>query len=49
MGAVQMLAVPLLRWIHYLAADSLAGTGYQANRTACQVAVAVIDVGLNPG
>jgi len=46
--AVQMLAVlPLLRWIHYLAADSLTGAGYQGRRTACQVAVAVINVGLN--
>jgi O-antigen/teichoic acid export membrane protein len=47
-GAVQMLAaLPLLRWIHYLAADSLTGAGYQGRRTACQVAVAVINVGLN--
>jgi O-antigen/teichoic acid export membrane protein len=47
-GAVQMLAMlPLLRWIHYLAADSLTGAGYQGRRTACQVAVAAINVGLN--
>jgi O-antigen/teichoic acid export membrane protein len=47
-GAVQMLAaLPLLRWIHYLAADSLTGAGYQGARTACQIGVAVINIGLN--
>jgi hypothetical protein len=36
-GAVQMLAaLPLLRWTHYLAADSLTGAGYQGARTVCQ-------------
>ena len=47
-GAVQLLAVlPLLRWVHYLAADSLTGAGRQGARTACQVGVAVANVGLN--
>jgi O-antigen/teichoic acid export membrane protein len=47
-GAVQMLAaLPLLRWTHYLAADSLTGAGYQGVRTACQIGVALINVGLN--
>lgn len=46
--AVRMLAVlPLLRWTHYLAADSLTGAGRQGVRTACQVGVAVVNVGLN--
>ena len=39
--------LPLLRWSHYLAADSLTGAGHQGRRTACQVGVAVINVGLN--
>ena len=35
-GAVQLLAaLPVLRWIHYLAADSLTGAGRQGARTAC--------------
>jgi O-antigen/teichoic acid export membrane protein len=47
-GAVQMLAaLPLLRWTHTLAADSLTGAGYQGVRTACQIGVALINVGLN--
>jgi O-antigen/teichoic acid export membrane protein len=47
-GAVQLLAaLPLLRWMHYLAADSLTGAGRQGARTTCQVGVAVINVGLN--
>jgi O-antigen/teichoic acid export membrane protein len=47
-GAVRMLAaLPLLRWAHYLAADSLTGAGHQGARTACQIAVALINVGLN--
>jgi O-antigen/teichoic acid export membrane protein len=47
-GAVQMLAaLPLLRWTHYLAADSLTGAGFQGARTACQIAVAMINIGLN--
>jgi O-antigen/teichoic acid export membrane protein len=47
-GAVQMLAaLPLLRWTHSLAADSLTGAGYQGARTACQIGVAMINVVLN--
>jgi O-antigen/teichoic acid export membrane protein len=46
--AVRMLAaLPLLRWIHYLAADSLTGAGRQGVRTTCQVSIAVVNVGLN--
>ena len=37
----------MLRWVHYLAADSLTGAGRQGARTACQVGVAVANVGLN--
>jgi O-antigen/teichoic acid export membrane protein len=47
-GAVQMLAaLPLLRWTHYLAADSLTGAGYQGARSGCQIGVAMINIGLN--
>ena len=47
-GAIQMLAaLPLLRWIHYLAADSLTGAGHHGARTVCQIGVAMINVGLN--
>jgi O-antigen/teichoic acid export membrane protein len=33
--------------MHYLAADSLTGAGYQGTRTALQIFIAVVNVALN--
>lgn len=47
-GALRGLAVlPLLKGVHYLAADSLTGAGLQGLRTVFQIGVAVLNVGLN--
>jgi O-antigen/teichoic acid export membrane protein len=47
-GALQGLAaLPLLRALHFLAADLLTGCGHQGLRTAVQVVVAFLNVGLN--
>ena len=46
--ALRWLAVlPLLKTVHYFFADALTGAGHQGLRTACQVVVAVLNVGLN--
>lgn len=46
--ALRGLAIlPLLKGIHYLAADSLTGAGMQGTRTVFQVIVAGLNVGLN--
>jgi O-antigen/teichoic acid export membrane protein len=46
--AVRWLALlPLLKTIHYFLSDALACSGYQGLRSAAQVAVAVLNVGLN--
>lgn len=39
--------IPLLKGVHYLAADALTGAGQQGARTAFQIGVAVLNVGLN--
>jgi O-antigen/teichoic acid export membrane protein len=47
-SAVRILAVlPLLKTIHYFAADALSGAGYQGRRTLVQVVIAVFNVGVN--
>lgn len=46
--AMRWLAViPLLKATHYLAADTLTGTGHQGVRTVVQVGIAVLNVALN--
>lgn len=46
--ALRWLAVlPLLKTVHYFFAESLAGSGHQGVRTACQLGVAAINVALN--
>jgi O-antigen/teichoic acid export membrane protein len=46
--ATRWLALlPLLKSIHYFAADSLTGAGYQGRRTVAQVVVAAVNVGIN--
>jgi O-antigen/teichoic acid export membrane protein len=46
--AVRWLAlIPLLRCIHSFMADALSGAGLQRSRTAIQVLVALINIGLN--
>lgn len=46
--ALRWLSIlPLLKAVHYLAADSLTGALFQGIRTAWQVGVAVANVGLN--
>jgi O-antigen/teichoic acid export membrane protein len=56
LGKQYLAAVPALRWLalipflrcfHVFLADSLSGAGYQRTRTAIQVIVGVINVGLN--
>ena len=42
-----LAVIPFLRALHYLAADSLTGAGMQGIRTACQLGVAVLNIGLN--
>jgi O-antigen/teichoic acid export membrane protein len=45
---LRMLAViPVLRAVHYLAADALTGAGLQGVRTTAQIGIAVANVGLN--
>lgn len=45
---VRLLAlVPVLRAMHYLAADSLSGAGLQGIRTAVQIGVAIVNVSMN--
>jgi O-antigen/teichoic acid export membrane protein len=46
--ALRYLAlIPLLRVVHYLAADALTGAGHQAARSGVQIGVAVLNVVLN--
>ncbi len=46
--ATRWLAIlPLLKSVHYFAADTLTGAGYQGRRTIAQVAVAVFNVLVN--
>ena len=46
--ALRWLALlPLLKAIHYFLSDALTGAGYQGLRSAAQVFVAVLNVGLN--
>lgn len=46
--ALRALAVlPLLKAMHYLAADTLTGAGYQGLRSIVQISVAILNVGLN--
>lgn len=46
--AVRLLSpLILLRSVHCLAADSLTGSGYQRTRTAVQIVVALLNIGLN--
>ena len=42
-----LAAVPLLRTVHFFAANALTGSDHQGTRSAGQVAVAVANVGLN--
>ncbi len=47
-GALRWLAViPILRAVHVFLADSLSGAGFQGWRSAIQVFVALVNVGLN--
>ncbi|HET7250546.1 MAG TPA: oligosaccharide flippase family protein [Gemmatimonadales bacterium] len=47
-SAIRWLAVlPLLRAMHYFAADALTGAGHQELRTAAQIGVAVLNIALN--
>jgi O-antigen/teichoic acid export membrane protein len=47
-GALRGLAIlPILRVLHYVAADTLTGIGRQGRRTAIQALVAAMNVGLN--
>lgn len=50
-GAVDALrwlaVIPLLKAAHYLAADTLTGTGHQGSRTIAQISIAVLNVLLN--
>jgi len=46
--ATRLLAIlPLLKAIHYFAADTLTGAGYNGQRTAAHIAVALFNVGIN--
>ena len=46
--ALRWLSVlPLLKTLHYFAADALTGAGYQGTRTTVQVGIAVFNVGFN--
>jgi O-antigen/teichoic acid export membrane protein len=46
--ALRWLAVlPILKTLHYFAADSLTGAGFQGLRTAVQIAIAVFNIGAN--
>ena len=46
--ALRWLALlPLLKTIHYFLSDAVTGAGYQGLRSAAQVFVAVLNVGLN--
>jgi O-antigen/teichoic acid export membrane protein len=46
--ALRWLALlPLLKTVHYFAADSLTGAGYQGMRTLVQVIVALFNIGIN--
>jgi O-antigen/teichoic acid export membrane protein len=42
-----LAVIPVLRTLHYLAADSLTGAGRQGVRTLCQLGTAVANVGVN--
>jgi O-antigen/teichoic acid export membrane protein len=42
-----LAVIPVLRTLHYLAADSLTGAGRQGVRTTCQIGTAVANVGIN--
>jgi O-antigen/teichoic acid export membrane protein len=37
----------LLKSVHYFAADTLTGAGYQGRRTVAQVIVAAVNIGIN--
>jgi O-antigen/teichoic acid export membrane protein len=46
--ATRLLALlPLLKAVHYFAADTLTGAGYQGRRTVAQLVVAAVNVGIN--
>lgn len=46
--ATRLLAVlPLLKAVHYFAADTLTGAGYQGRRTVAQIVVAAFNIGIN--
>jgi O-antigen/teichoic acid export membrane protein len=46
--ATRLLAIlPLLKSVHYFAADTLTGAGYQGRRTVAQVIVAAVNIGIN--
>jgi O-antigen/teichoic acid export membrane protein len=42
-----LAVIPVLRTLHYLAADSLTGAGRQGVRTAWQIGTALVNVGIN--
>jgi O-antigen/teichoic acid export membrane protein len=47
-AATRWLAIlPLLKSIHYFAADTLTGAGYQGRRTVAQIVVAAFNVIVN--
>lgn len=47
-AAIRALSIiPLIRIVHYLAADALTGSGHQGWRSAVQVGIALTNVGLN--
>jgi O-antigen/teichoic acid export membrane protein len=46
--ATRLLAIlPLLKAVHYFAADTLTGAGYQGRRTVAQVVVAAMNIAIN--
>jgi len=46
--ATRLLAIlPLLKSVHYFAADTLTGAGYQGRRTIAQIVVAAVNIGIN--
>jgi O-antigen/teichoic acid export membrane protein len=46
--ATRLLAIlPLFKAVHYFAADTLTGAGYQGRRTVAQVVVAAVNIAIN--
>jgi O-antigen/teichoic acid export membrane protein len=46
--AIRVLAaIPLLQSIHYVAADTLAGAGYQGLRSIIQISIAILNIAFN--